>query len=195
MNGRNLCQILAAIFILISVFLSFRLDSNKRKLTNLLNYIEEIKTGYNNSYAPNKLLFMNLTTNAASSLPLAHHIVDSKSLPVVFLKKGFCSSCIAGVLPDLVSRLQSLENYIIVSHSENVLLLKSLLTDEIINDKIVWHDDYLYGRYNLEYDAELLFVDQENRITGIIPLEYLKIGGLYEGLLKDYFKLGLSNPI
>jgi len=186
MSGKNLCQILAAFFILISVFLSFRLNSYKVKLTNLLNYTEEIKTGYNNSYAPKKLLFMNFRANAASSLPLAQHMVDSKSLPVVFLKKGFCSSRIAGVLPDLVSRLQSFGNYIIVSHPENANLIKTLLDEEIINEKIVWHDDYLYGRYNLEYDAELLFVDQENRITGIIPLEYLKIRGLYDSLMKDF---------
>lgn len=186
MNGKNLYQFLAGFFILISVFLSFRLNTIKGKLTNLLNYSEEIKIAYNNSYAPNKLLFMNLSTNAASSLPLAHHIVDSKRLPVVFLKKGFCSSCIAGVLPDLVRRLQSFGNYIIVSHPENANLIKSLLYDEIINEKIVWHDDYLYGRYNLEYDAELLFVDKENRITGIIPLEYLKTEGFYDSLMKDF---------
>jgi hypothetical protein len=128
---------------------------------------------------------MNFRANAASSLPLAHHMVDSKSLPVVFQKKGFCSSCIAGVLPDLVSRLQSFGNYNIVSHPENANLIKTLLDEEIINEKIVWHDDYLYGRKNLEYDAELLFVDQKNRITGIIPLEYLKIGSLYDSLMKD----------
>jgi hypothetical protein len=52
MSGKNLCQILVAFFILISVFLSFRLNSYKVKLTNLLNYTEEIKTAYNNSYAP-----------------------------------------------------------------------------------------------------------------------------------------------
>ena len=43
MKEKNLYLTLAAFFILISVFLSFRLDSNKRKLTNLLNYSEEIK--------------------------------------------------------------------------------------------------------------------------------------------------------
>jgi hypothetical protein len=186
MKEKNLYLTLAAFFILISVFLSFRLDSNKRKLTNLLNYSEEIKFAYNNSYAPNKLLFMNLSTNAGSSLPLAHHIVDSKSLPVVFLKKGFCSSCLTDFLPDLIGRLNEYANYLIVSHPENANLIRGLLGDDLINEKIVWHDDYLYGRNNLEYDAELLFVDQENRVTGIIPLDYLKTGGLYEGLVKDF---------
>lgn len=185
MKENRLYQILAVVFILTSVFLSFQLNSHKEKLRNLTNHSEETKLAILNANAPNKLLFMNLSTNPTSSIPLAHLVVESEGLPVIFLKRGFCSSCVADVLPNLVRRLQSLGNFIIVSHPENASLLRSLLDDEIINERIIWHDDYLYGRYNLEYDSELLFVDQENRITGIIPLEYLKIEGLYEGLMQD----------
>ncbi len=61
-----------------------------------------------------------------------------------------------------------------------------MLSEGDINNRVIWHDDYLYGRHNLEYDAELLFLDHKNRITGIIPLEYLELEGLLEGLLERF---------
>ena len=182
MKTKNLYLTLAVIFIFVSVFLSLRLNSKRGELTVLLNQLEEINLANYNSYIPNKLLFMNLSANTASAIPLVNQIGDKKCLLVVFLKKGFCSSCVAGIMPDLVGKLNQFGNYLIVSHTENANILRYLL-DERINENIVWYDDYLYGRHNIEYDAELLFVDSENRITGIIPLNYLKIEGLYNDLM------------
>ena len=39
-----------------------------------------------------------------------------------------------------------------------------------------------------DYDAEIVFLNHENRVTGIIPLEYLKIEGLFDGLIEQHLK-------
>lgn len=38
----------------------------------------------------------------------------------------------------------------------------------------------------LNYDSELVFLDEQNRVLGIIPLEYLKFEGLFDGLVEQH---------
>ena len=138
-----------------------------------------------------ELLFINISYNGrVATIPLTRTTNKSSLFPVVLLKNGFCSSCVKDVMPNLISRLSQSGEFLVVSHLNNRTIIEAILSEGDINEKIIWHNDYLYGRYNIEYDAELLFLDQQNRIAGIIPLEYLKLEGLFDELLERFLAEG-----
>ena len=185
---RKFTLILFLVFLLVSVFLSLKLKSTKGELYHNRKTLatQNLDIIYKNSWY-SELLFINISYNGkVASIPLSRTTNKSSLFPVVLLKNGFCSSCVKDVMPKLISRLSQSGEFIVVSHLNNRTIIDTMLSEGDISEKVIWHNDYLYGRYNIEYDAELLFIDQQNRIAGIIPLEYLKLEGLFDELLERF---------
>jgi len=188
---RKLFPILFVVFLLVSIFLSIELKNAKRENREVDINRQPVETqNQEQLYALawyRELLFFNFSNhNRVVSIALPVKAKESKILPVIFLKNGFCQSCVKGILPKLVAKLDS-GDYLIVSHPGNKPVMDTSFSNIDYNQNVIWHDDYLYGRYNNQYDAELLFLDHQNRITGIIPLEYLKLEGLLDGLVERFF--------
>ena len=192
--GRKIIPVLFLLFLLISVFLSIELKKSKGELNDFQRESESLIIQKQENFYANawyrELLYLNISNNGkVASIPLAQapkKVRLTSLLPVVFLKNGFCTSCVKDVLPNLIDKLNQSGEFIVVSHANNNAVIETMLSEGDINHRVIWHDDYLYGRYNIEYDAELLFIDQQNRIAGIIPLEYLKLEGLFDELLKRF---------
>ena len=185
---RKLFPILFVVFLLVSVFLSIELKNAKRENREVETNKEPVETQNQEKLHAlawyRELLFFNFSNhNRVVSIALPAKGKENKFLPVVFLKNGFCQSCVKDILPKLVAKLDKSGDYLIVSHPGNKPVMEAMLTSIDYDQNVIWHDDYLYGRFNNEYDAELLLLDHQNRITGIIPLEYLKIEGLLDWMV------------
>jgi hypothetical protein len=103
---------------------------------------------------------------------------------VLHLKPHACSPCNLPVLKALISHMRESHHFSIVSHPSNRHFLMQVLDDEFATapGRLTWMDHNLYEGDN-GYDAELIFIDYQNRKLGYIPLELLKDNSLFEKIL------------
>ncbi len=112
---------------------------------------------------------------------------------VIYLKRDGCSACNIGVVRWALINFLENDRFFVFSHTENEYFLKSTTeNDNIINhERVTLSKNQLYPHppRGYDHDAEIVFLNHENRVTGIIPLEYLK----FEGLFDDFIKRHLTN--
>jgi hypothetical protein len=64
------------------------------------------------------------------------------------------------------------------------------LGDEELDDqgKVSWVDHPIYAKETTQYDAELLLIDNQGLITGLLPLELMKEGDVFADFFSNIYQ-------
>jgi len=57
----------------------------------------------------------------------------------------------------------------------------------LTNERVIWLSDKLYEKDQSQHDSELLFVEAQGSMLGLLPLELLKEKDLFESWLAPYY--------
>jgi len=103
---------------------------------------------------------------------------------ILHLKPYACSPCNMPAINSLIRNFGQHKGFYIFSHTSNRYFL-SEITDELKrDDAVIWLETYLYDYTDDGYDAELLFLNGEQIITGQMPLELLKENHIFNLVLQ-----------
>lgn len=107
-------------------------------------------------------------------------------MQLLYLKAHACSECNIYIIDWLVRRNAGLDNFLIVAHSSNAFYLQEMYHDGVITDpsSIIWYDDDLYRDHLSESTADLIFVDKDNVIQVLFPLDFIKDVCLFDDYLQ-----------
>jgi hypothetical protein len=195
----GLREVLIFLFLAISLWLSFKVKSQRQELfqvkttlvqnnnqNNLLSYqLDVLQEAFalNFGFLPEPLLITEILNTPALG-PMA----------LLYLKAHACSPCNMPVIRRLIEQGWQHDGFRIVSHATNRHFLMQALSDDALNNpqKVTWLNHPLYANETTQYDAELLLVAPAGHITGLLPLELLKEEALFSGLLKDFFNRHVS---
>ena len=189
----NLPYLLVMVFAGLSIWLSLelkksRLQNNQRgkyTIENHGNGIGELKLQIS---VLRQLLEFNFSAKPELLPQNLKYLASSKGKKtVMYLKREGCNACNIGVVGWALRTLLPNENFFVFAHTENEFFLQSTSGNDNIasHERVILTTNQLYPhppRGNA-HDAELLLLDHQNRITGIIPLEYRKLKGCLMGWL------------
>ena len=194
----GLPYILLVSFTILSVYLSIHLTKMHGKLADKhFEYTSQLDKQSKECEFRIGLLQQVLELNILSFpniLPVNDELfpIGKDGKVVIYLKRDGCSACNIGVVRWALLNFLENDKFFVFSHTENEYFLQS--TTE--NDNIIKHERVTLSKNQLyphpprgyDHDAEIVFLNHENRVTGIIPLEYLKIEGLFDGLIEQHLK-------
>ena len=189
----NLPYFLVLVFAGLSIWLSLQLKESRRQNSQRdKNAIENHGIGIDELKLQISVLRQLLEFNFSAKPELLpenlKHFASSKDKKIVmYLKREGCNACNIGVVGWALRSLLQKDNFFVFAHTENEFFLQSTSGNDDIakHERVILTTNQLYPhppRGNA-HDAELLFLDHQNRVTGIIPLEYLKIEGLVDVLI------------
>jgi len=190
----KISQILLIIFIMLTLWLSFKVKSQRQELF-------QIKTTLAQNNNQNNLLSYQLSILQeafALNFGLAHEplllpevMISPGTSPmfVLYLKAHTCSPCNMPVIRRLIEQSWQHDGFHIVSHATNRHFLMQALSDDDLNNpqKVTWLNHPLYANETTQYDAELLLVAPTGLITGLLPLELMKEEALFANSFKIFF--------
>ena len=186
---QNLYLFLSLLFVALSVWLSHSVKQSRQQLADaernlvLLNReAGQLKFSIDMLQEAFDLNFNRPPVSLASELPAINARVYP--VPVLHLKQNACSPCNMGVIRMLVDQMREKEGFRIISHPSNRHFLSGVLEEASAQEEslVIWLSSRLYEKDN-GYDAELLFIDSQNRKLGCLPLELLKEKSLFEKML------------
>jgi len=102
--------------------------------------------------------------------------ISTSTIPMLHLKANACSSCNNRSYIDLVGRLKGNPNFRIVAHPTNRFYIGQLLAANELNEAqlVTYTDANLLEQEFSPFDAELLFVNPQGKVTSGIPLDLLR---------------------
>jgi hypothetical protein len=169
--------ILFIVFLIISVLYIYKL--------NLRNNYTQIATEREKQKLYYKIDLLNYTLKenfktAGTKLRFDHDFnkdlfINNQKLALLFLEKNACSDCYIDKIKKIISRLSHIESFLIVSHENNVSLIKEAkLAKQIIDCKVVWtNEDIHYNSVAFQNNSALLIVDNNKTILWVLPLEFI----------------------
>jgi hypothetical protein len=114
---------------------------------------------------------------------------DTTSLAILYLKAHACTPCNMPVIEMIIDAAAQRPNFCIASHTSNQHFLKPVIEKANLttNERVIWLTNKLYDYGKSSYDSELLFVDANSSVMGVLPLELLKEKALFESWLAPYY--------
>ena len=113
-----------------------------------------------------------------------------RPMALLYLKAHACSPCNMPVIHRLIEQGWKQNGFRIVSHPSNRYFLMQSLRDEELDDqgKVIWVDHPIYAKETTQYDAELLLIDNQGLITGLLPLELMKEGDVFADFFSNIYQ-------
>ena len=182
-------------FFMLSLWLSFKVKSQMQE-------ISQSQVTLMQSHNHNNLLsyqLANLQEAFALNFGLAHEPLlmpdvlnapAGRPMALLYLKAHACSPCNMPVIQRLVDQGWQQNGFRIVSHLSNRYFLMQALGDEELDDqgKVSWVDHPIYAKETTQYDAELLLIDNQGLITGLLPLELMKEGDVFADFFSNIYQ-------
>jgi len=80
------------------------------------------------------------------------------------------------VIEMIIAAAAQRPDFCIASHTSNQHFLKPVIEKANLpaNERVLWLSDKLYENEQSQYDSELLFVDAQGSMLGLLPLELIK---------------------
>lgn len=185
-------EILIILFLALSLWLSFKVKSQRQELGRVQATLSQSNTQNNLLSYQLKTLQEAFSINfGLTPEPVLIPEVLSKSARgqrvVLYLKAHACSPCVMPVIHRLIDLGWHQDVFRIVSHESNKHFLGQALSDADLNNpqKVIWANDPLYPNQTTRYDGEFLLIDSKGLITGRLPLELMKEETLFAGLLES----------
>ncbi len=187
--------LLIFLFSVVSLGLSFKVKKTSNELSrlktnlvkieqqnNMLNYqLDVLQEAFALNFGlAHEPLLMPDVLNAPAGRPMA----------LLYLKDHACSPCNMPVIQRLVDQGWQQNGFRIVSHLSNRYFLMQALGDEELDDqgKVSWVDHPIYAKETTQYDAELLLIDNQGLITGLLPLELMKEGDVFADFFSNIYQ-------
>ena len=182
--------ILLFIFVGISTWLSLDVRNQKKENHRLVLANNSLVGERNDLITRHGIVYYVLSLNLAREQTVLADsyfpfLRDNKPRQLVYFKEYACNPCIEQVIITFLEKSSANPSIHFFAHETNRDYFYDLSSknQEIDITRIFWLSGNLYEGAISPHDAELLLLDHQNRITGIIPLEYLKIEGLLDGMV------------
>jgi hypothetical protein len=181
------------ILISLSIWLSFSVKKANKKLQDAEKLAITLEQNLVLSKYQTTILQEALQINiskAPASISPGIPLLNTDTLPntILYLKAHACSPCNMKVIEMIIDAAAQRPNFCIASHTSNQHFLKPVIEKANLtaSERVIWLTDKLFENDQSQYDSELLFVDAQGSILGLLPLELLKEKELFESWLAIY---------
>jgi hypothetical protein len=189
----SLSIFIALIFITLSIWLSFSVKKTNKNLQQAEIQAKAMEqelviTKYQTTILQEALqLNIALAPVQITGFPPVN-FKDTTSLAILYLKAHACTPCNMPVIEMIIDAAAQRSNFCIASHTSNQHFLQPVIKKANLtaNERVIWLSNKLYENEQSQYDSELLFVDAQGSILGLLPLELLKEKELFESWLAIY---------
>jgi hypothetical protein len=190
----NTSILIAIIFITLSIWLSFSVKKANEKLQDAeklaITLEQNLVLSKYQTTVLQEALQINITS-VPTRIITGMTLLKANTLPntILYLKADACSPCNMPVIEMIIDAAAQRPNFCIASHTSNQHFLKPVIEKANLpaNERVIWLSHKLYDYGKSSYDSELLFVDVEGSILGLLPLELLKEKELFESWLAPYY--------
>lgn len=186
--------LIAILFIALSIWLSFSVKSARQEVVHLNSHLkvaeQELQFSKYQKGILQEALELNIGKAPVPTRLTSNHTSygtgDASLHAILYLKAHACSPCNMPVIEGIINAAAEQQQFQLVSHTSNQHFLQPVLAQNGLaeNEKVTWLSHKLYDYHHPVYDAELLFVNTQGLILGVLPLELLKERGLFENWLK-----------
>lgn len=105
---------------------------------------------------------------------IAQKLLDADLVPVLYLRAYSCEDCYRSIITGIIDRLSGKAGFHIISHSSNRHYIEEMYKLNVIKDLsiVLWDDDELYSTSFPQTTAELVLIDNQQRVQAMLPLDF-----------------------
>jgi hypothetical protein len=179
----NLSFVLLLLFIGLTIWLSYILKKQYATNEKLKSSIEQNRhdefllhnriNHLNDAFMENiKMKGEKLSGSAVYSI--AQKLLDADIVTVLYLRAYSCEDCYSSIITRIIDRLSGKAGFHIISHSSNRHYIEEMHKLNVIKDLsiVLWDDDELYSTSFPQTTAELVLIDNQQRVKAMLPLDF-----------------------
>jgi hypothetical protein len=179
----NLSFVLLLSFIGLTIWLSYIVKKQYAANEQLESSIEQ--TRYDEFLLHNRINLLNdafmeniqlkgVKLSGSAVYSIAQKLIDADLVPVLYLRAYGCEDCYSTIITSIIDRLSGKAGFHIISHSSNRHYIEEMYKLNVIKDLsiVLWDDDELYSNSFAQTTAELILIDNQQRVKALLPLDF-----------------------
>jgi hypothetical protein len=179
----DLRLVLLISFIGLTIWLSYNIKKQHVTNKHLKSSLEKTRMDdfllHNRVHLLNDVLMDNIELKGKKLSGTAIELITQTLIqpglaPVLYLRAYSCEDCYRNIITSIIDRLSRKKGFHIISHSSNRHYIEEMVQINVINDLsiVLWDDEELFSNSLTNSSAELVLVDNQQRIKALLPLNF-----------------------